>query len=163
MDLEPQWHSDGPLLPVEFARFSSGPVLTPVLVEGMPLQRTLWTRSRKASVLAAAADLAIREGVWAHDIGHWTRTEAMRASSGIEAVIAQWAESKELDGAVWRAVEPNLPDKTPGMTSEQVRLDYLLGLVAAGRAAAAKQYFERTPAQIATPFRRRVQRELGWE
>lgn len=163
MDLEPEWHADGPLLPVEFARFSSGSVLTPVLVEGVPLQPTLWTRSRKASVLAAAADLAVREGVWSHDIGHWTRIESMRASSGIESVIAQWAESKGLDGAVWRAVEPNLPDMTPGMTSEQLRLDHLRGLVAAGRAAAAKQYFERTPAQIATPFRRLVRRELGWE
>jgi len=163
MDLEPQWHADGPLLPVEFARFSSGPVLTPVLVEGAPLQPTLWTLSRKASVLAAAADLAVREGVWAHDIGHWTRVEAMRASSGIEAVIAEWAVAKGLDGVVWRAVQPNLPDLTPGMATEQVRLDYLRGLVTTGRAAAAKQYFERTPAQIATPFRRLVQRELGWE
>lgn len=134
MDLEPEWHADGPLLPVEFARFSSGSALTPVLVEGAPLQPALWTR-----------------------------IESMRASSGIESVIAQWAESKGLDGAVWRAVEPNLPDMTPGMTSEQLRLDHLRGLVAAGRAVAAKQYFERTPVQIATPFRRLVRRELGWE
>lgn len=162
LDLEPEWHADGPLLPVEFARFSGGSVLTPVLVEDVPLQPTLWTRSRKASVLSAADDLAVREGVWDDDIGHWSRTEAMRAPSGIEAVIAQWAESKGLDGAVWRAVEPNLPDMTPGMSSELLRLDYLRGLVTAGRATNARQYFQRTPAQIATPFRRRVRCELGW-
>ncbi len=162
MDLEPEWHTDGPLLPVEFARFSSGPRLLPVLVGGAPLQPTLWTFSRKASVLSAAADLAVREGVWTHDIGYWARAEDMGHSHGIEAVIRDWVVSKGLDGAVWRAVEPNLPDLTPGLASEQVRLDYLRELVATGCAAAAKEFFERTPAQIRTPFRQRVQQEFGW-
>lgn len=162
MDLEPEWFRDGPLLPVEFARFDSGPRLLPVLVEGAPLQPTLWTYSRKATVLSAAADLAVREGVWTHDIGQWTRSEEMRSSRGIEALIEEWVVSKGLDGAVWRAVEPNLPDLTPGLASEQVKLDYLRELVATGRAAAAKEFFERTPAQIRTPFRQRVQQEFGW-
>ena len=162
LDLEPQWLTDGPLLPVEFARFASGPRLLPVLVEGAPLQPTLWTLSRKRSVLAAAADLAVREGVSTHDVGHWTRAEAMRKSVGIDAIIGQWVESRGLDGAVWRAVEPNLPDLSPGFASEQARLDYLRQLVATGRATAAKEYFERMPAQIRTPFQELVQRELGW-
>jgi len=37
LDLEREWRPDGPLLPVEFARFASGPRLLPVLVEGAPL------------------------------------------------------------------------------------------------------------------------------
>lgn len=77
MDLAQKSHSGGSLLPVEFARFASGPRLLPVLVEGAPLQPTLWTLSRKTSVLAAATDLAVREGVWTHDVGHWKRAEAM--------------------------------------------------------------------------------------
>lgn len=163
MDLEQDWHADGPLLPVEFARFASGPRLLPVLLDGAPLQPTLWTLSRKTSVLAAAADLAVRESVWTHDIGHWTRAEVMGQTSGIDAVIGEWVESKSLDGAVWRAVEPNLPDRTPGVASEQVKLVHLRELVASGRAADAKECFERTPAQIRTPFRELVRRELGWE
>jgi hypothetical protein len=39
---------------------------------------------------------------------------------------------------------------------------YLKGLVATGKAQAAREYFEKAPAQIATPFRRRVHEELGW-
>jgi hypothetical protein len=162
MDVEREWRTDGPLLPVEFARFAHGPRLLPVLLEGAPLQPTLWTLSRKASVLAAAADLALREGVGTHDIGHWTRSEAMGRSSGIDAIIGSWVESRGLDGAVWRAVEPNRPDGSPGVASEQVRLDYLKELVASGRDAAAKEYFERMPAQIRTPFQVRVRQELGW-
>lgn len=162
LDLERDWQADGPLLPVEFARFASGPRLLPVLLEGVPLQPTLWARSRKISVLAAAADLAVREGVGTHDVGSWSRSEAMRPSSGVEAIIGRWVESHDLEGAVWRAVAPNLPDGRPGLAGEQVRLDFLRDLVATGCEGAAKEYFERMPAQISTPFQRLVQRELGW-
>jgi hypothetical protein len=162
LDIAPEWAADGPLLPVEFARFAIPPRLVPVLLEGSPLQPTFWTLSQKRSVLAAAADLAVREGVGTHDIGSWSRAEAMRPAVGFEAIIAQWAESKGLDGAVWRAVEPNLPDRSPGFPSVQMRLEYLRGLVAAGEEHDARDYFERMPAQIRTPFQVLVEREFGW-
>jgi hypothetical protein len=162
LDVGPQWHRDGPLLPIEFARFATPPRLLPVLVEGAPLQPTLWTLSSKRSLLAAAADLAIREGVSTHDVGHWARPEATRPPAGFEAIIARWVESKGLDGAVWRAVEPNLPDRMPGFPCEEVRLEFLRELVATGHEGDAKEYFERMPAQIRTPFQERVAREFGW-
>ena len=162
LDVAPEWLPDGPLLPVEFARFATPPRLLPVLVEDAPLQPTFWTLSQKQSVLAAAADLAVREGVGTHDIGHWSREESMRPPAGFEAVVARWAESKGLDGAVWRAVEPNLPDRSPGFPSEQQRLEFLRGLVATGQEQDAREYFERMPAQIRTPFQSLVERELGW-
>jgi hypothetical protein len=153
---------DGPLLPVEFARFAIPPRLLPVLVEGAPLQPTFWTLSQKRSVLAAAADLAVREGVGTHDIGSWSQAEVIRPPAGFEAIIAQWAESKALDGAVWRAVEPNLPDRSPGFPSEELRMEFLRGLIATGQEHDARDYFERMPAQIRTPFQVRVEHELGW-
>jgi hypothetical protein len=162
LDVAPEWMPDGPRLPIEFARFAEPPRLLPVLVAGAPLQPTFWTSSRKSSVLAAAADLAVREGVGTHDVGSWSRAEAMRPSVGFEALIAEWAESKGLDGAVWRAVEPNLPDRSPGFPSEQQRLDFLRALVGTGREKDARDYFERMPAQIRTPFQMLVERELGW-
>ena len=162
LDAAPEWQADGPLLPVEFARFGDPPRLLPVLVEGAPLQRTFWTLSHKRSMLAAAADLAVREGVSTNDIGHWARDEAMRESFGVEGIIRAWVEAKDLDGAVWRAVEPNLPDGSPGYPSEELRLAFLRDLVATGRAQDAKEYFDRMPAQIRTPFQERVWREFGW-
>ena len=100
LDVLPEWQPDGPRLPIEFARFADPPRIVPVLVDGAPPQPTFWTLSQKQSVLAAAADLAVREGVGTHDIGSWSRSEAMRPPIGFEAMIAQWAESKDLDGAV---------------------------------------------------------------
>lgn len=162
LDLASEWHPDGPLLPLEFARFADPPRLLPVLVEGAPLQPTLWVQSGKRSVLAAAADLAVREGVGTQDIGHWSRPDGMRPSHGCEAVIRQWVESRGLDGAVWRAVEPNLPDRTPGFPSEQLRIEFLRGLIASGQEQDARDYFEHMPAQINTPFQALVLREFGW-
>jgi hypothetical protein len=162
LDIAPEWRADGPRLPVEFARFAFPPRLVPVLVEGAPLQPTFWTLSQKQSVLAAAADLAVREGVGTHDIGSWSRADAMRPPLGFEAVMAQWGVLTGLDGAVWRAVEPNLPDGSRGFPSEQLRLEFLRELVATGREQDAKEYFERMPAQIRTPFQVLVERELGW-
>jgi hypothetical protein len=111
---------------------------------------------------AAAADLAVREAVGTHDVGSWSREEAMRPSLGLEAIIAAWAATQGLDGAVWRAVEPNPPDRSPGSPSEEQRLDYLRRLVATGQEHDARVYFERMPAQIRTPFQVRVAREPGW-
>jgi hypothetical protein len=163
LDVDTNWYQDGPRLPVEFARFASGPRLLPVLVEGAPTQPAFWTLSRKATVLAAAGDLAVRESIFSHDVGYWSRDENMRSSTGIDAIIGAWVESKGLDGAVWRAAEPNLPELSPGFPSERVRLDWLRRLIATGRAAAAQDYFERMPAQIRTPFQALVERELGWK
>ncbi len=162
LDISPDWLADGPLLPVEFARFAVPPRLLPVLVEDAPLQPTFWTLSQKHSVLAAAADLAVREGVGTQDIGSWSSAEAMRPPIGFEAIIARWATSKDLHGAVWRAVEPNLPDRSPGFPSERQRLEFLRELVATGQEHDARDYFERMPAQIRTPFQLLVERELGW-
>ena len=102
LDVSPDWQPDGPWLPIEFARFADPPRILPARVEGAPVQPTFWTPSQKRSMLAAAADLAVREGVGTHEIGQWSREESMRKPVGVEAVIAAWAEAKGLDGAVWR-------------------------------------------------------------
>jgi hypothetical protein len=162
LDVLPEWHPDGPRLPIEFARFADPPRILPVLVEGASPQPTFWTLSHKRSMLAAAADLAVREGVGNQEIGQWSREESMRKPLGVEAVVAAWVEGKGLDGAVWRAIQPNLPDRSPGFPSEEVRLSFLRDLLATGRAQDAKDYFDRMPAQIRTPFQERVWREFGW-
>jgi len=41
-------------------------------------------------------------------------------------------------------------------------LDYLRELVATGQEKDARDYFERMPTQIRTPFQVLVERELGW-
>lgn len=74
LDIEGEWNTDGPLLPIEFARVSGGNRLTLVLVDNVPLQPALWAITRKASLAEAVTDLATREGTPASNIGCWPCT-----------------------------------------------------------------------------------------
>lgn len=163
LDIEPEWRTDGPELPIEFARVSSGDRLTLVLVEGAPPQPTQWACSRKTKLAEAVEDLRRREGTIATRIGRWTGVgDSTSKASEIESVIAGWAQERGLDGVVWTALGPRKPDGTSGLASEDERVDYLRDLVATDRAAAAREYFERTPEQIVAPMRQRIREELGW-
>ena len=68
---------DGPMLPIEFARVSSGDRLTLVLVDTVPLQPTLWALSRKATLGETVSDLAKREGTNDSNIGRWPCTNTV--------------------------------------------------------------------------------------
>lgn len=162
LDIEPVWRPDGPRLPVEFARISSENRLTLVLVEGAPAQQTLWAVSRKATLEEAVEDLRTREGTGPRGVGWWSAEPGHGGEWPYADVIGTWAESRGLSGVVWTALGPTDLEKRPGRMSDAERLQYLRGLVEAGREAAAREYFERAPEQIQTPFRALVRKELGW-
>jgi hypothetical protein len=164
LDIEPDWHEDGPELPVEFARVSGRERLTLVLVDGVPLQRTLWALSRKTNLAEAVADLQLREGA-AYDtyIGRWSMAQpAYSRGVNIIPAISAWAIKHGLDGVVWTALGPKKPNGENGLASSDERIDYLRGLIARGKEADAQEYIERAPTQIDTPIRRRIREELGW-
>ena len=162
LDIEPEWREDGPLLPVEFARFSGRERLTLVLVEGVPLQQTLWTLSRQPTLAAAISDLRAREGTSLANIHCWRRGANLEVRCQVDSSIEDWLQRKQFDCAIWTAIGPNDPERKPGVATEEQRIAYLKRLVDTGKAEAAREYFERTPAQIITPLRGRVREELGW-
>ena len=150
------------MLPVEFARVSRDGRLTLVLVEGVPVQPTLWAVSKTTTLEEAAADLQAREGCGSSGIGSWPQLHGRSHVSMHDAVIQAWAESKGLEGVVWTSLGPKGPDGKLGLVSHDVRLDYLRTLIASGSEGAAREYIEEAPEQIGTPFREVVGRELGW-
>jgi hypothetical protein len=157
------WYTDGPMLPVEFARVSSRNRLTLVLLDGAPLQQTLWTLSRKATLTEAIRDLAIREGTVAPHIGRWSSSDTHVGSEDrISAIIDLWARERELDAVVWTALGPKKPNGENGLAAEDDLIEYLRNLDKRGEAAAAREYVEKAPSQIKTPLRVRIQREIGW-
>ena len=162
LDIELTWCQDGPRLPVEFSRVSLDSRLTLVLVEDVPVQTTLWAVNRKATLEEAAKDLQAREGCGARGIGTWPRLEHRSRVTIYDEIVNAWVAPTGLDGVVWTALGPTDRDKRPGWMSETERLEYLKGLVAAGKAEAARKYIECAPAQIETSFRVLVRRELGW-
>src|SRR6266853_6170829 len=60
--IKSRWHSDGPALPIEFARISRDKRLTLVIQSGSPEQRTYWALSEFGDLKVARENLQAREG-----------------------------------------------------------------------------------------------------
>jgi hypothetical protein len=162
LDIYPVWECDGPRLPVEYARFSRRDRLTLVLSEGVEAVQTLWTLSRKSTLPNAIDNLRIREGTLKRNIGSWETRSGHPKASFVTNAIEEWATQKRLDAVVWTALGPNRPDSNQGTTTETERLTWLAQLEASGRSGNAREYIEKTPAQIVTGLRIRIRKELGW-
>lgn len=156
------WFGDGPLLPIEFARQSSGDRITLVIARVPDRVRSLWTLLASPNLNSAKKALAEREGVSSNierDIAFWT---SKRKSDHPEVeVIGEWASRTRLDGVVWTALEPGLSKKRGSVPNEAAVLRFLRSLPP-NRQRAAEEYIRNAPPQIDTPYRRRIEKELGW-
>lgn len=161
--IDDRWRPDGPMLPVEFARVSKGKRLTLVLVDGAPLQQTLWAISRKPTLAEAVTDLVKREGTTDSNIGRWPCTDRFDIfEKSMASIMAAWAQERKVDAAVWTALGPKKPNGEIGLATDDELINYLRTLAERGDDAAAKEYVEKAPTQIKTPLRARICRELGW-
>jgi hypothetical protein len=155
-----EWHLDGPLLPLEFARTSKDGRLTLVLTDGAAPVPALWVELDYADPEGARQALAGREGSSPLSIGLWPGPAPGYAVGAAD--VAAWAQSKALDAVVWTA----LPPKFAGVDrrapeSVQAAVDYLIGLDVESTAK-AREYVEKAPAQVQTAFRSAFEKRLGW-
>jgi hypothetical protein len=152
------WYSDGPALPVEFARKSrESRLITLVLVEHGPAVPVLWSEMAIDNLDAARRDLAAREHTPRIDrIGCWPSAESF---PHVET-IAAWGRAKGIDGVVWTALGPRF-DADGEIASAEEIVAYLRSL-AGNTKTSAEEYVRRAPPQIRTPNRAIIERELGW-
>ena len=157
------WHSDGPELPVEFARISDGGRLTLVIADGAPQLPVLWTRLSVQSLDEAVHALAGREGIREknarYSIGFWSPDRSSRREQ--TRVIGAWAAAQGIQAVVWTALKPGFPNGRGVVPSCEQALDHLRGLDTKA-VASAEEYVRRTPAQIRTPYRTAIEKEFGW-
>ena len=160
---EDAWAEDGPELPVEYARESSGGRLTLVLLPSVSTVPTLWTRFTLQSLAGARENLADREGIGQHHrekwIAHWVRDG--RCVSQTQVIVESWARNRDIDAAVWT----DLPPKTNGNDGIAPALQQALSFLKSRtgeEAKAAEDYIRKTPRQIKTSFRSVFEKELGW-
>lgn len=154
------WFEDGPLVPVEFARQSRDGRMTLVILDGARPVRSLWALMDAQSEEDAREHLREREGIPARNAGKHVGIWPGRTTSGI-AGLEEWARSRRLDAVVWTALPPKLETATGISPSEDEVLDYVRRLTGARRSV-AEQYVRRTPRQIDTAFRRRMEAEFNW-
>lgn len=119
LEIEGNWHVDGPMLPVEFARVSSGNRLTLVLVDTVYPQPTLWALSRKATLVEAITNLAKRERTTESNIGRWPCVNpAGIFEKRMASIVAAWARERKLEAVVWTALGPKKPNGENGLATD---------------------------------------------
>lgn len=152
------WKTDGPKLPVEFARTSRDGRLTLVLTPGVQPVPTLWTVLDYDSPEEARSALADRESSQIHAIGLWPKA-ALRYSLGAET-IHEWAADRRLDAVVWTALRPKFGGKNGvAPDSPAAAISYLRGLDPKTLSKALK-YIREAPAQVNTGFRAALEAEF---
>lgn len=156
------WFSDGPLLPLEFARHSRSDYVSLVIVPGARAVRSLWVPLTISDLETARQKLAEREGIdnvgIARSIGWWTLQHT--PAGHIPAVIGKWAVPLGLDAVVWTNLPPrfNNVERVPSV-GEVLQLLRQLPQPAQQR---AEEYIRKAPRQIDTTYRRAIEAQLGW-
>jgi hypothetical protein len=101
-----------------------------------------------------------REGVLQRNeqshIGSWAVGRPAAPIQGLDA----WARTRQLDGVVWTALPPKFGNAEVMPSIEEV-ISHLRSLTGAKRDE-AERYVRRTPRQIDTNYRRRIENEFGW-
>ncbi len=157
------WFTDGPLLPIEFARFSSRSRVSLVIVEGQPNVPSLWALMNAERLDEAVDLLARRENVKknvARDIGRWKHGDSVEGQ--VSQSISSWAILHQLDAVVWTALGYKI-------VSENDQLPSLELVIARLRKAEndhltePREYVEKAPQQIDTGYRRAINERFGWK
>ena len=161
LPIQREWFLDGPLIRVEFTRQSRDGRITLVLDDSALPVRSLWALMAVTDLASARAALREREGVLEKNerrhIGGWSLGEA---NPPCVAELDAWAHAHGVQHVVWTALPPKFNEVEQRPTEEQV-LSYLADLVGARRDN-AERYIRRTPRQVDTAYRRRVEAALQW-
>ncbi len=156
-----KWKTNGPELPVEFARISQDGRLTLVLLPNANPIPVLWAQMDTDNLDEARENLKKREGTIRDRIGFIDLTYN-KTQSGIVNTkgIRTWAQERAIDAAVWTDLRSNFESKYRALNNINV-ISYLNKLKMADRKL-AEEYIRKAPHQIITPFRSVIERELGW-
>lgn len=157
------WHTDGPLLPLEFARISGNKALTLVINLDSPPQQTYWVISGRKSTAEVRENLRERERCpTLTPIHALTRTGEVfgNVPASVVSVITAWLTARrDLDAVVWTGLGRKWergPLTGPNVTAYLRSLDE-------PELSAAREYVIKAPPQIQTPMRAAIRMELEWE
>lgn len=162
-----EWKKDGPSLPIEFMRLSSGGRITLVLYPEAEEVQTLWIKSDFENLEAAVENLRARESTLTGWIGFITQpdcTSSCQAEPATLERIQRWAKKKGLDAVVWTGIHENsehFREKT-GMEMNEENIIKYLGSLKGEILESAREYVQNAPEQINTKLRQRINQELGW-
>jgi ADP-ribosyl-[dinitrogen reductase] hydrolase len=158
------WSSDGPRLPVEFARQADNGRITLVLVpETEHRVTTLWAELNHKDLEAAIQNIGRREGIppekWSSMIGVWSPEHT--SPDDVSRSVCEWARPKGFNAVVWTALPPGLANQVGRVPSGTEVIEYLASTSGNTRAL-CEEYIRKAPKQTDTPYRRAIEQALGW-
>lgn len=159
LDVGNEWYSDGPSLPLEFARQSKNGRVTLVICPGSKMLQTLWTLFNTNDLKTAVNSLRVREETIPKHIRHIFKTD--KPINEVEASVCNWLNKKNIDSAIWTG----LPPKWNGVDHIKPSLDELIKYLQnleVSKYDLAKEYVERTPLQIETEYRASILKTMNW-
>jgi len=164
IDMTKGWSTNGPVLPIEFARISSDGRLTLVIAEKGAEIQTLYAISCYKNLDEAILDLAVREGCGKNKIGYLKKDNTGFPENNLFLTkVIDWLRSKDdIDAVIWTNLSKNFKDKlnlelTPGNA-----INYLRHLSQDAQAK-AEEYIRKAPAVVNTPIRSAIEEALGWK
>lgn len=169
--IKARWHSDGPRLPLEFARISADGRLTLVIHDGSRRQTTYWALSLFCDLRSARENLKTREGTDLRYI-HSLTSDGQKDGdirSDVSDLILKWLKCHPiLDAVVWTGLPSNWVCKRNRRFTPKDALQYVKDLERARDDTnetyeRAREYIANAPSQIQTVARRLISRDRGWK
>ncbi len=157
--IQSNWFSDGPFLPIEFARQSKDGRLTLVITDKAKPVKTLWALMAPDNLTDAKKSLQEREGTSEHNIASITYQE--ETNDNTRNIIKNWLINMKIDAAIWTNLPPKFNNENNQIPTIQEVISYLKGLDINTRKK-AEEYIRRTPKQIDTEYRRIIETEFTW-
>lgn len=161
------WKTDGPFLPIEFARISKDGRLTLVITPNGTKLPTLYSLSDYKTIDEAVLDFAIREGSGRNSIGVYNKTkdEFMPSNFAYKNAIIEWIRGRDFDAILWTNLGEKWEISNHKGEVEEIdsnnRLNYLKNLKGT-TSVLAEQYIRKAPRQVMTEYRKKIEKELKW-
>lgn len=157
------WQSNGPILPIEFARISNDGRLTLVISENGTKVQTLHAVSTYKTLDEAILDLAIRENSGRRSIGCYDKIQNKSHNNAFKYghEIKEWIDNTDIDAVIWTDLSENWSVKSGPDVNLNNRINYLKSL-RGNKSVRAEEYIRKTPFQIKTKYRTLIEKELKW-
>jgi len=158
-----KWYEDGPLLPIEYARISTGGRLTLVIKPGWQNVTCLYAISEFKDLEEARTNLMEREGSPLHRIGYYNfltdQVQIRQLNKPVIQNLMAWKGQRDIDAVIWTDLPPNFRDSR-NLEFNLKNIGVILESLTRDEFVSAKKYIESTPEQVKTTLRSAIQQTV---